>query len=1281
MKKNLLLLFILFPIFGFSQNVQVLREQAESYYDNGDFLKAYQTLNKIKDKDVLENTNVNMYKLHLENIMQYRFFKKTKLNDSLYKVYIKSNVLKSQGIYNEKSKKYTLPPVYDSIPFSERYFKYSCVYKNKQEAFVNIETGKVIVPLGNHYSILYGDYVLTAKNPKYDKFSYDEIISVFDLNGNLLFKDLNTFSLIYYPNYIRTKNKNNKYQIFDAKTKKVILDDIDYFFNPNGAIVENEIEYDNVWLPFRKNDQYYLYKMNTDGITDRHKFDTYIPLYSNFNYFDNSITKLINIKDNAASCPEKETRTCFFSYYTIVKKDNKYGIFNISKDQFYKEPIYDSISRLGNTFYNDKWINLIYGEEICPPDSDRYEGIVFKKDNLFGLMNLDGKIIVGADYDEIRYLSNEVFVLRKGLKWGFAGTQKEDKIVLPEFDYIDYLSGEFGNIACYKNKKVTKFLRNGDKADLRAQNNQKLKKHINFEESITNMNDFARVNDFDRYVFEKNGKFGLDDYYYNEILPATYSEIQFAKKNTFIASRGSKVGLIDRNGKEIIPVKCAKIEYRNPYSDLFYVTFDDGVKSIFNSKGLQLYPANIKEITNDYFDFKTKTDYVFVTEFSDAGEKNNLDKKEKSYINSALRIKDDKVERLKLEGHSFEFVNSNYIRVHNHRTAKVVFYNLKNGKIIDDIYGFNIINDDANFRFFATRANAYDTVVDSLGNEATVVHPFYEIKNDNYFFKEDDKTGVMNKNLIAANFRFPVLKNIIEKEYRNMTPNPSKEYREKASSYFKFNSNKNSLQDGVVKFDGTILFEPEIYDDIRLLHFGRIKNYDFFEENEFLKEYKNDLFACTISKRQSKTLRLITQEKEIIAEFEVKQNGNWNFCNLNKAIIIREADSVKLYDIKSKKILLKIKANQFQEDKDFGYTASYIDAKTAKNKYEKYSSKGQFIFDTIVDKNKQYYGSSNENYILKRIKKYGTINAKGKPGIPFEYDYLESKKGKLFISKKDNLFGIIDEDNLAITDRKYQDIKWVEIKDRYSGYETLFSAYKVKENNKFGLLGLNSEMLLPAEFDEIKLSKTIITAKKDSIVKVYDFRVKEAFSVVMDSVDMDFNNNYHLYKNGKMFYMDFNENITDKYPYISWEEQLKINYSKLIEEKYYLSKNDIIIYKTPVVSFKEVQVSVDFLGESLKDLLIQDENNFYGLYTEDLKQILPFIYNEIIVTNIDDFFIVKKSGKYGVINSKSEIVIPFEYDSILLNNRSFFDCKKGKKVYHITPQNKRIYITNIKKKK
>lgn len=1277
MLKNLLLLIILLPFFVFSQNVQSVRNQAQTYYEKGEFLKSYQLLNTIKDKNVLQNTNINFFKSHLENIMNYRFFKKTKLNDSLYKVYFRTNILKSQGVYNEKSKKYTVPPVYDSIPFKERYFKYLNLYKNNQEAFVNIETGKIIVPLGNHICASDGVFVYVDTKSKYGSFSYDDLITVFDINGNLLFKDMDTFNPMYYSNCIVTKNKNNKYQILDIKKNKILLDDCDYFFRPSGAIVENEILYDNIWLPFHKNNQNYLYKITADDIVDTHKFDTYVPMHYNYNYFDNALTTLINIKDNAPYRRDPTGKISFFSYYNIVKKGDKYGIFNLSKDKYFAEPIYDSISKIGNTFYNGKWINLVYGEEICMPISERPEGIIFKKNNLFGLMDLGGTIVAEAEYDEVRYLSNEVFIFRKGTKWGFKGVLKDDKLVLPEFDYIEYRAWDFGNIGCYKSKKAIMYSRNGSKIDLITFENRKLKKYKAFEKNsfYNSLNDLEISNEFDRQIFEIKRKYGLDDFESNEVVAGKYSNIKYGHKNTYIASLGSLTGLIDHNGKEIIPIKYANIELGDYHQDIFFVTFDNGLKAIFNSEGIMLYPPKIKEVITYDYQLNTKTALITVTEPSqDETEKNNSVKKEEKYKKGVIKIKENNAEKLNLDGSSFQFYNSNFIMSRDDKNGKVVFYNLKNGKIIDTPFNEYFIYDSENQRIFARKGYYYDTVIDSLSNELTLEHPFEELKNGNYFFKEGNNSGVMNKNLQAANFRYPVLRNSIDREYQYISPYPSKEYRERASFYFKFNTNKKSIKDGLIKFDGTIVFEPETYDDIQFVTLENRKEAVSFAENEILKKYGNDVFVCVNNKKEYKTIQLVTSKNDIIAKFELNNKGSWNFGTYYNAIIIRSGDSVKVYDLKSKKIEFEKPTFRFEEVKDSGYMISYIDQKTAETKYEHYDYKGKLISKATVEKKVLPYGETNENYIVKRNDKYGTFNSKGKKAIPFEYDYLQSANGKLFISKKDYVYGIIDANNQTIIDKKYQDIQSVEIKDKNSSYRIWFSGYKLKEKNKWGLLDSNLKKIVPVEFDVVKLSQTIITAKKDTLVSVYDYTGKELFTAAVDSIDLDSNNNYHLYKYGKRLWRDFNGNISNTNPYKSWEDELKSKNSKVIDDNYYLAKNDAIIYKTPVVSFAKVEAVEDFMGEDLEYLLIKDANNFYGLYTEDLKEILPFEYEDIKITKNEDFYIVRKAGKFGVIDSKNHIIIPFEYDNINFGNSIFFYCVKNNKVYRITSQNNIISI-------
>jgi hypothetical protein len=1280
MIKKLLIVFILLPLFGFSQNIQALREQAEVYYQKGDFLKSYKILNSIKDKNVLENTNVNLYKANLEDIMNHRFFKSIKLNDSLSKVYIKTKVLKSQGIYNTKSNQYTIPPVYDSIAADVRY--YSGVlnaFKDNQATLLNIQTGKIIIPLGNYFIDYHQGYVVVDSKSKFGFFYNEDNLDVYDFDGNLLFKNLNSFKMLD-ANLLLTKNKNNKYQLLNIKTKEVVLDDCDFIYQPTYATFINDVEYNNRWLPFTKDGKNYLYKYSDNGIENTHKFDTYIAPYSySFNTFENGATKIINEKNNATSCPDIETHLCFNEDYAIVIKDNKYGIFNVTKDNFYKEPIYDSIDNIGNTFYNGKWINLIYSEEIRMPEGDRYQVVIYKKNNLFGLLDAKGNNILEANYDEITNgYGYGVYHLRKGTKWGFVCTVGENnKLVPPQFDFITGSQNTGNNIGHIKRKSI-EYFSNGTIANLSDKEKKQLKNQIGKkykeQQNSTALYDLE-LEKSQRLIFEKDGKYGLDDFNNHEIVAGKYTFLEQIGRDLFIATSGSLKGLIDGNGNELIPIKYVSLGYKSFNNNVLFVSDSKGLEAIFTNKGVMLYPFKIKKIIDIKFGTNSKTEFFKVTEITDDTTKGFDAENAAFQKNVVLKIKNEKLERLDFQTNYFSFLQTNYLVYGIQQNFG--FYNLDNGKMINPEFKGDIIDNIQSHRIFARKGLYYDTLIDSSGTVTTLERPFFEMKNDNFFYQENNKIGVMNKDFKTANFKYPVLKNMTEfgSDYY---ANYSKEYKEIASSYFKFNTDINSNKNGLINFDGTIITEPEKYDDVQLFYLGRNNynsNVSYYAENEYLKKYEERLFIGTNYKKDSKIIQLISNKKENIAEFELKKNENWNFTLYNNTIIIKSQDSVKLYDLKTKKFQLKIKSNQFREERDFGYTSSNFDYKANKNKFEKYDHNGKLIFDTIMDSNKQYYAISDENYIFKNnSNKYGTKNSRGKTGIPFIYDYLESKNAKLFISKKNDLYGIIDADNQTIVDQKYQDIKLLEIKDRYTYNKIAYSGYMVKENEKYGFLDLNTKTLLPSKFDEIKVYERFITGKKDSLVTVYQLTGKEIFTAKVDSINMDQIGNYGFYKKGKRVYRKDDGTITDKDPFITSEDRIKIEHSKLIDSKYYLSKNDNILYKTPIVSVVNIGDFEDYVKNRWQYLLIKDENNQYGLYTDGLKEILPFAYTEIILARNAELFIVKKDNKYGVINLKNEVLIPFEYDKILSNDSRYFNCTKNKRSYKITPQNKIIYI-------
>jgi hypothetical protein len=64
-----------------------------------------------------------------------------------------------------------------------------------------------------------------------------------------------------------------------------------------------------------------------------------------------------------------------------------------------------------------------------------------------------------------------------------------------------------------------------------------------------------------------------------------------------------------------------------------------------------------------------------------------------------------------------------------------------------------------------------------------------------------------------------------------------------------------------------------------------------------------------------------------------------------------------------------------------------------------------------------------------------------------------------------------------------------------------------------------------------------------------------------------------------------------------------------------------------------------------KPVVCRNSNNLYGIINEKGKEIVPFIYDDIIVfENSENEIVVKKQDKYGVVNFQNEPLKDVIYD-------------------------------------
>lgn len=336
--------------------------------------------------------------------------------------------------------------------------------------------------------------------------------------------------------------------------------------------------------------------------------------------------------------------------YFILKEDNKYGVIN-KKGEKIIDAKYDDI-KIPNpeksvficyegdttTVLNDK------GEEIYTQYQNiqplklknvlsdlMYEKTTLKysKDDKYGIIDIDGKKITDAIYDDIdtlQFKEGELLVKQDG-KEGIINI-KGTTLVKSQYDGIEADKYYEENTGYKKDGYITK--ETTGEGYRYGYINTKGKKIL--ENKYNELYRITDINSEDAYIIcAENGKYGLSkngkQIIKNDYQSLTYNE----SNNTITALSGKNYGVISIEGKEIVPFGYKQIDISGEY---IYGTTADGTTKVFDSKGNE---ANIESSTaivnvknTDYKIYinttKDKTNYKI---YKDGKE---LTKKEYTYM-------------------------------------------------------------------------------------------------------------------------------------------------------------------------------------------------------------------------------------------------------------------------------------------------------------------------------------------------------------------------------------------------------------------------------------------------------------------------------------------------------------------------------------------------------------------------------------------------------------------------------------------------------------------------
>lgn len=260
--------------------------------------------------------------------------------------------------------------------------------------------------------------------------------------------------------------------------------------------------------------------------------------------------------------------------FIVKNQEEKYGIIDISNKQVL-ETKYDAISKIHKGDYyvvteNGKQkvvkkdgTEILNGEydEIVAILKNPENGIIYKDNEKYGLMNLEGTKIIAENYDDLKEAKTGTFIVKQKDNYGIID-QEGKTLVEVKYKGINY--NEKADIYItedenYNNEilkgnyeiKLTGMVTNID--DERGYIEIKQEegyKYYNFKFEEQKEADIFKTNTL--FVSKKDGKYGFLDKDGNVVVDYIYDDATMQNTYGYVGiKKDGKWGVVDRNGKVI----------------------------------------------------------------------------------------------------------------------------------------------------------------------------------------------------------------------------------------------------------------------------------------------------------------------------------------------------------------------------------------------------------------------------------------------------------------------------------------------------------------------------------------------------------------------------------------------------------------------------------------------------------------------------------------------------------------------------------------------------------
>ena len=260
--------------------------------------------------------------------------------------------------------------------------------------------------------------------------------------------------------------------------------------------------------------------------------------------------------------------------FIVKNQEEKYGIIDISNKQVL-ETKYDAISKIHEGDYyvvteNGKQkvvkkdgTEILNGEydEIVAILKNPENGIIYKDNEKYGLMNLEGTKIIAENYDDLKEAKTGIFIVKQKDNYGIID-QEGKTLVEVKYKGINY--NEKADIYITEDENYNNEILNGnyeikltgmvtnidDERGYIEIKQEEGYKYYNFKFEEQKEADIFKTNTL--FVSKKDGKYGFLDKDGNVVVDYIYDDATMQNTYGYAGiKKDGKWGVVDRNGKVI----------------------------------------------------------------------------------------------------------------------------------------------------------------------------------------------------------------------------------------------------------------------------------------------------------------------------------------------------------------------------------------------------------------------------------------------------------------------------------------------------------------------------------------------------------------------------------------------------------------------------------------------------------------------------------------------------------------------------------------------------------